>query len=782
MFNICKRGSTSISRALTTARLAIPISTSRLSTPLVLDRAKYTPLTHTKCIHLTTRLRDASGTQAKEHHDVTKFQELEDLNMVHPNIIYEITQNMKLHTMTEVQIATINEALQGTDIIAQARTGTGKTLGFLIPTIQNILRRNPELASRKRYSRARASDIRAIIISPTRELAEQIAVEAEKLCRNTDLVVQVAVGGNSKRQMLLKTQRQGCHLLVATPGRLQDLLTDEHSGVTAPNLTTLVLDEADRLLDDGFSKDIEEIVKILPDRQRVDRQTLLFSATVPREVMHLVRRTLKPDFQFIQTVKEGELATHEKVPQNIVITPGIENWMPALVDMAKKSIAAEKASALSSNKTDVKPFKAIVYFSSTAQVQLAYEIIRGLKSQGDGRYYNHPLSPAELYIINGSMTQEGRTRAAQRFRSCRCGILFSTDVTARGMDFPGVSHVLQFGLPPNKEQYIHRVGRTGRGDKTGDGYIFIEKSSVGDAKRMLRGLPIVENKSIEAAQVDMSKEVELPADITETMSQVAASTALSSRQSKEAAYKSALNNVKSADNTLALARWAKIGWGFDAPPPISSLLANKLGLRNLPGVNIGAPTVFPDSPDSSRGYSSGSSGGYGSRGGFGARGGFGGRGSFGGRFEGQEENSMGYRKGFRIRSDDHSSFGSPNERSTFSNREDRGSFGNREHRGSFGNREDRGSFGNREGRSSFGSRGGRGGFSSRGGSSSRGSFSNREDRGSFSSREDRGGFDNREGRGSFGGRGGRGGYSSRGGSSSRGSFGSRGGRGSFGSR
>lgn len=342
MFHICKRGSTSISKALIAARLATPISTTRLSTHLLLDRAKYTPLKHSKCIHLTSRLRDASGAQTKEHHNVTKFQELEDLEMVHSNIIFEITQNMKLHTMTEVQIATINQALQGTDIIAQARTGTGKTLGFLIPTIQNILRRNPELANRKRYSKARASDIRAIIISPTRELAEQIAVEAEKLCRNTDLVVQVAVGGNSKRQMLLKTQRQGCHLLVATPGRLQDLLTDQYSGVTAPNITTLVLDEADRLLDDGFSKDIEEIVKILPDRQKVDRQTLLFSATVPKEVMHLVRKTLKPDFQFIQTVKEGELATHEKVPQNIVITPGIENWMPALVDMAKKNQSPRK--------------------------------------------------------------------------------------------------------------------------------------------------------------------------------------------------------------------------------------------------------------------------------------------------------------------------------------------------------------------------------------------------------------------------------------------------------
>jgi superfamily II DNA/RNA helicase len=198
---------------------------------------------------------------------------------------------------------TIEVPLLTSNSVAQARTGTGKTLGFLLPTIQNILRANPELAHRQRYSRARPSDIRAIIISPTRELAEQIAVEADKLCYATDLRVQVAVGGSNKRMMLNKMQREGCHLLVATPGRLNDLLTDPYSGVRADKTTTLVLDEADRLLDDGFSTEIEAIIDLLPNRDHVDRQTLLFSATMPREVMHLVRRTLKPNFHFFKHMK-----------------------------------------------------------------------------------------------------------------------------------------------------------------------------------------------------------------------------------------------------------------------------------------------------------------------------------------------------------------------------------------------------------------------------------------------------------------------------------------------
>lgn len=344
------------------------------------------------------------------------------------------------------------------DSIAQARTGTGKTIGFLLPTIQNILKKNPELATRQRYSRARASDIRAIIISPTRELAEQIAKEAERLCVGTDLIVQVAVGGNNKREMLRKTQREGCHLLVATPGRLSDLLTDEYSGIRAPALTTLVLDEADRLLDDGFSRDVEDIIALLPNRNQVDRQTLLFSATVPREVMALVRRTLKPDYHFVQTVGKGDVETHERIPQKLVVVPGLENIMPSLLELCKREI--DKAMNAQRTGGQARPFKAIVYFSSTANVELGARIFENLRSEkATSQFGQHPLYPAEISEMHGQLTQQQRTRISERFRRAQSAILFSTDVTARGMDFPNVTHVIQIGLPPNRDQYIHRIGR-----------------------------------------------------------------------------------------------------------------------------------------------------------------------------------------------------------------------------------------------------------------------------------------------------------------------------------
>lgn len=314
--------------------------------------------------------------------------------------------------------------------IAQARTGTGKTLGFLVPTIENILRKNPELATRQRYSRARASDIRAIIISPTRELAEQIATEAAKLTARTDLIVQVAVGGNAKRAMLQKVQHEGCHILVATPGRLMDLLSDPYSKVSAPGLTTLVLDEADRLLDQGFSRDVEEIISMLPASEEVDRQTLLFSATVPKEVMSLVRKTLKPDFEFVQTVAKGAVATHEKIPQKLLLLPGIENQLPALLELAKREMAnAEKAKA---EGKEYRPFKAIVYFSSTANVELAAAIFDRLKSEAGGsQFKQHPLYPMRISEMHGQLNQGARTRVSEAFRQAETAIMFSTDVTAR---------------------------------------------------------------------------------------------------------------------------------------------------------------------------------------------------------------------------------------------------------------------------------------------------------------------------------------------------------------
>jgi ATP-dependent RNA helicase MSS116 len=508
--------------------------------------------------------------------------------------------------------------------IAQARTGTGKTLGFLIPVVQSILNNSPELVQRStRFERARASDIRAIIISPTRELAEQIAVEARKVTRNTGIKVQVAVGGNSKRAMLAQMQREGCHLLVATPGRLNDLLTDPYSKVSAPDLSCLVLDEADRLLDAGFADEIEEIMRSLPDIRVKDRQTLLFSATVPKEVMGLVRRTLKDDFQFVQTIQKGEQATHQKVPQKVVEVGGLENLMPALLELCKREIEKNGLSPDTSM-----PFKALVYFSSTANVELATRIFENLKASSGGLYAKHPLWPTEISQMHAKLTQQQRTRVSDRFRRARSAIMFSSDVTARGMDFPNVTHVIQIGLPPDRDQYIHRIGRTGRGDKPGEGWLFISRLESRAARRRLQGLPLKPDTSLEAAAVDMTCDAQLPAALATTLTQIVDATKIVDRETKATAYMAMIGVMHGTDDKQGLIdtlnQWTRYGWGWEEPPSISSRLAANLGLSRLRGVSIGRR---PDSNGPPPG-----------------RGGFGGR-NFDGGFSRDDDRGFGGRSG-----------------------------------------------------------------------------------------------------------------------------------------
>ncbi|KAI9733845.1 MAG: hypothetical protein M1818_007112 [Claussenomyces sp. TS43310] len=606
MFNVCRRGPASLCSLVRTANSSFSpaLRPSRLP-PAAQNGLK--PAFTLRSIHATAAVRDHAAQQQRtdtpvesveDSRPITKFQELSDRGLIHSAIINEITQSMGHQTMTEVQIKTINELLRGADVIAQARTGTGKTLGFLVPLIQNIIKNNPNLASAPRYHRdkARPSDIRGIIISPTRELAEQIAVEAKKLAKRTSVVVQVATGGNSKGAMLRQMQREGCHLLVATPGRLYDLLTDKYSKVAAPDLTTLVLDEADRLLDGGFHDDIEDIVRLLPDRDVVDRQTMLFSATVPREVMGLVRQTLKPDFHFVQTVKEGEQATHEKVPQKIVRCNGFENLMPALLELSKREIA--RASSAGSMDT-TKPFKAIVYFGSTANVQLASEVFQNLRGESGGLFGKHPLHPTEVSAIHGKLSQPQRTRVSERFRRAKTAILFSSDVTARGMDFPGVTHVIQVGLPPTREQYVHRVGRTGRGDNVGEGWILLTELEASEARYRLKGLPLVPDTSLEAASVDMTRDAQLPAELAATLGQIGDATKMIGREVKSTAYLAMMGQMQSIGNKQAIVddlnQWTRFGWGWEMPPSISHGLASKLGMNRARGLNFDSRPRSDDS-------------------------------------------------------------------------------------------------------------------------------------------------------------------------------------------
>ncbi len=506
---------------------------------------------------------------------------------------------------------------------------------------------DPKLQKKSGLGRSGDStDIRAIIISPTRELAEQIAVEARKVTKNTGVIVQTAVGGSAKAMGLRKIKTEGCHILVGTPGRLNDILSDPYSQVRAPNLSCFVLDEADRLLDQGFAPDIRAIQDLLPSRNEVDRQTLLYSATVPREVMQVVRQTMKPNFQFVRTVQEGEQQTHEKVPQKVVRVGGFENLMPAVFELCKREIDA----AAGNTGGQARPFKAIIYFGATADVMLAASVFNNMRNPGKSIFHQGPLHPAKIIEMHARLTQDARTRAAETFRRAESGIMLSSDVTARGMDFPNVTHVIQVGLPPSEEQYVHRIGRTARGDKTGEGWIFITNLEAGEVRHKIPNMPLQPDKTLETAKVDMKKDAHLPEHTAKTLTQIGDAMKMVPRGLKAGSYMAALGIYQWYSNKQvlvdALNDRAKYGWGMETPPKVARMLASKLRLDRVQGINIGFEERDTDNArdNGMRGGRSGARGGRGSYGsdrqGGGARGGYssdrddGGRPSYGDRTRG----------------------------------------------------------------------------------------------------------------------------------------------------
>ena len=517
---------------------------------------------------------------------------------------------------------------------------------------------DPKLETRSRLGHdGKSTNIRAIIISPTRELAEQIAVEAKKVTKDTGVIVQTAVGGTAKAMGLRKIKNEGCHILVGTPGRLNDLLSDPYSLVRAPNLSCFVLDEADRLLDQGFATEIRAIRDLLPNRREVDRQTLLYSATVPREVMQVVRQTMKPDFQFIRTVQEGEQQTHEKVPQKVVNVGGFENLMPALFELCKR----EMNPAAGTSGAPARPFKAIVYFGATADVTLAAAVLLNLRDPGRSIFQPGPLHPAKIMEIHAKLSQDERTKAADDFRRAESGILLSSDVTARGMDFPNVTHVIQVGLPSSEEQYVHRLGRTARGDKTGEGWMLLTNLEAKEIRHRLQKMPLQPDSTLETAKVNMKKDAQLPEHTAKILTQIEDAMKMVPRGLKIASYMAAWSLFQWYGNKQylldALNDRAKYGWGMETPPKVNRVFASKLQLTRLQGINIGGYEEQRSNISKDRGmrgdsWSGGGRGSYGSdRDGRGGRGGYGsdredgGRPSYGDRNRGGGGDRGGYGRG-----------------------------------------------------------------------------------------------------------------------------------------
>ena len=487
-----------------------------------------------------------------------------------------------------------------------------------MPIFQKIIKTTDRLPGPIWRPSSDRDDIRALIISPTRELAEQIAAEARKAAPSSGIVVQLAVGGTQKKLNQMLYRRQGCNILVGTPGRLKDLLSDPYSGIKAPNLEILVLDEADRLLDQGFGPEIQELERLLPDKRKVDRQTLMFSATVPREVMHMVQKFMKPSYSYVNTVQDGEPQTHDRVPQKIHELCGLENFMPALLELIRREVQRNGR------------FKGIVFFNTAAEAVLARHIYAETKASQEFKF--------RALDIHSRLTQSARTRSADNFRSIQSGIMFASDVIGRGMDFPDVTHVIQMGPPRKRDDYVHRIGRTARGDKDGEAWMFSTAFEWNLATEKMRGFTLTRDDSLECAKVDMSKDARLSPEVAQNLSDFMNAAKQTEEDLKTKAYLSTFGSFNGASDketfVKMMNRRAHYGWGMEKPPQMPVSLAQKIGFARVAGLNFSrtetppsyanrdgsAPRVSRFSPGTDRSGHARNNSPYGDRGGYEGRG------------------------------------------------------------------------------------------------------------------------------------------------------------------
>ncbi|RDD60932.1 ATP-dependent helicase [Ferruginivarius sediminum] len=327
---------------------------------------------------------------------------------------------------TPVQAQTIPALLDGRDVLGVAQTGTGKTAAFSLPLLHRLA------ANRQRPARGGA---RALVLAPTRELAVQINEACRTYGRSLGQRTAVVVGGVPKGKQVRALSR-GVDILIATPGRLMDLMNDR--SVQLNQVTTLVLDEADRMLDMGFIHDVRKIAGMLPD----GRQSMLFSATMPREIEKLANELLN------QPVRV------EVSPQ----TPAVERIDQRVFHIAQP----EKRGLLSKLLRDPELSRVIVF---TRTKHGADRLARQLETDG-----------VETGVLHGNKTQGARQQALTQFRNGKARVLVATDIAARGIDVDGVTHVVNYELPNVPESYVHRIGRTARAGAEGVALSFCDPS------------------------------------------------------------------------------------------------------------------------------------------------------------------------------------------------------------------------------------------------------------------------------------------------------------------
>ncbi len=343
---------------------------------------------------------------------MTTFSELN----LHRQVLKAVTAE-GYETPTPIQLQSIPHLLEKRDLLGIAQTGTGKTAAFALPTLNHLREQNQNRTPKS---------TKVLVLAPTRELAAQIAESFQTYSKYMDCVTQTVFGGVKINKQIRALER-GCHVLVATPGRLLDLVNQ--GAVQLGDVEVLILDEADQMLDMGFIHDLQKIISHVPK----ERQTLLFSATMPKLISDLAEKYLKDP---VRVSVAPESTTAERVTQGVI-------------HVANNN----KLQLLGKLLDDPSIDRALVF---TRTKHGADKVVRKLMAK------KYPAM-----AIHGNKSQAQRLKALAAFKSGECRILIATDIAARGIDIDGISHVINFEMPNVAEQYVHRIGRTARAGREG---------------------------------------------------------------------------------------------------------------------------------------------------------------------------------------------------------------------------------------------------------------------------------------------------------------------------
>ncbi|MEN8425861.1 ATP-dependent RNA helicase RhlB [Acinetobacter schindleri] len=352
----------------------------------------------------------------------------ETLNL-HPNLKQAIDA-LGFSSMTPIQEKVLKFTLAGHDAIGRAQTGTGKTAAFLVSIINDLLN-NPVQGQRYR------GEPRALILAPTRELALQIESDAHELTKFTDLSVVTLLGGVDFDKQKAQLDKAPVDIMVATPGRLIDFV--EQKEVWLDQIEFLVIDEADRLLDMGFIPSVKRIVRFSPRKEQ--RQTLMFSATFSYDVLNLAQQWL---FEPVTVEIEPEKKTNADVEQRVYM-------------VAK----ADKYKLLQDILRDEPIEKVMIFANRRDQVRKLYDHLK--------------RDNYKVVMLSGEIAQDKRLKMLDQFKNGKHNIMIATDVAGRGIHVDGVSHVVNFTLPEQSDDYVHRIGRTGRAGTRGVSISFLSE-------------------------------------------------------------------------------------------------------------------------------------------------------------------------------------------------------------------------------------------------------------------------------------------------------------------